>query len=229
MSGAAVTIGIMARAPVAGRCKTRLAASVGPEAAAGLYAAMLADRIAAVDVLPARRVIVAAPEDDGVAALHALAPPGWEVLAQRGDDLGERLASAFRELVGTSALVCLVDSDSPTLSIGGLWDELARPRVPGSVLAGPCEDGGYYLIGMTSLETGILEGIPWSTNQVMARTRERCAELGLRLEELTEAYDVDEAADLERLKRELALTPELAPRTAAALRALDDRFTRGAG
>lgn len=226
-SGAAVTIGVMARAPVAGRCKTRLARTFGPEEAARVYAAMLADRLAALDALPgARRVIVAAPEDDGVAVLGRIAPLGFQIVAQRGADLGERLASAFQDLIadrGDGGLVCLVDSDSPTVSFADLWPALTRPRAARSVVAGPCEDGGYYLIGMTSFERGVLSDIPWSTSGVMPATRDRCAALGLHLDELPEAYDVDEAADLERLERDLHGRPQIAPHTAAALRALRGR------
>lgn len=213
----------MARAPVAGRCKTRLAKTLGAEGAARLYAAMLADRLAAVDALPAaRRVVVAAPEDDGVTVLGRLAP-AWEILEQRGSELGARLANAFRDLVGDGSLVCLVDSDSPALSLLALWPELSRRRDQGTVVAGPCEDGGYYLIGMSSLDLGVLDQIPWSTSGVMPATRERCAALGLRLDELPIAYDVDEAADVARLERDLLARPELAPRTAALLRSLADR------
>lgn len=229
--GIGVTMGVMARAPVAGRCKTRLAKTLGAEGAARLYAAMLADRLAALDALrlaalgalPARCVIVAAPEDDGVSVLGGLAPTGWEIVEQRGADLGARLGNAFHDLVGGGDLVCLVDSDSPTVSFATLWADLTKPRGPRTVVAGPCEDGGYYLIGMTSLELGILRDVPWSTSGVMPTTRERCAELGLRLEELAEAYDVDEAADVDRLSRDLVASPALAPRTAAALRSFHDR------
>lgn len=227
---AGVTIGVMARAPVAGRCKTRLAKTLGAEGAARLYEAMLADRLAAVDALPiARRVLVAAPEDDGVHVLGQLAPVGWAMVEQRGEDLGARLGNAFHDLVGNGGLVCLVDSDSPTVSFANLWADLAKPRGPKAVVAGPCEDGGYYLIGMTSLELGILQDIPWSTRGVMPRTRERCAELGLHLEELAEAYDVDEPADVDRLERDLRGRHDLAPRTAAALRPLFDRPRPGEG
>jgi rSAM/selenodomain-associated transferase 1 len=224
---AGLTIGVMARAPIAGRCKTRLAKTLGAESAARIYAAMLADRIAAVDALPAvKRVLLAAPEDDGVAVLGRLAPAGWVILEQRGSDLGERLGNAFRDLLGSGGLVCLVDSDSPLVSFTSLSVELTKPRGPRTVVAGPCEDGGYYLIGMTSLELGILHEIPWSTCDVMPTTRERCRELGLHLEELTEAYDVDESADVDRLERDLREHPARAPATSAALRSLFDRRDR---
>jgi rSAM/selenodomain-associated transferase 1 len=217
-----LTIGIMARAPVAGRCKTRLARTIGFDGAARLYEAMLRDRIDALAASTVaggelRRVVLAAPEDDGLRALTAMSPPGIEVVAQRGADLGERLANAFRDLHREGELVCLTDSDSPTLPFHVVLDALARPREDAAIVAGPCEDGGYYLIGMQRLALGVLEGIPWSTSGVFAATRERCRTLGLPLVELTTWYDVDDDDDLERLAHELASSPRLSPRTAEAL------------
>jgi uncharacterized protein len=224
----AVTIGVMARAPLPGRCKTRLAPSLGDDGAAALYGAMLRDRIAAVSELPAtRRLLVAAPEHDGVVVLRDLLPAGWEILEQRGADLGERLGNAFRDLVrpDASELVCLVDSDSPTLPFARLWPALAAERAPSTVVVGPCADGGYYLVGMRALETGVFAGIPWSTGGVLTATRERCAALGVHLAELDPWYDVDEEDDLARVATELAERPSVAPRTANCLRELlGDRF-----
>lgn len=214
-----LTLAVMARAPVAGRCKTRLGARIGAEAAARLYEAMLLDTLEGLAAVPARHVLLAAPEDDGVRLLAALAPRGWEVVAQRGDDLGARLANGLRDLEQDRELVCLLSSDSPTLPMGALAVALSdlRCRSSNSVVAGPCEDGGYYLIGMTSMQPRLFESMPWSTSQVMAVTRERCVELGLDLVELTPWFDVDEPSDLERLRADLARDPAVAPRTAAAI------------
>jgi len=215
-----ITVGVMARAPVPGRCKTRLASALGDERAARLYRAMLLDTLDAIDRSlgrDARLVVLAAPEDDGVAGLRALAPAAWDVVPQRGAGLGERLAHATRDLGATGHLVALVDSDSPTVDFEGMAGALRRATRPRHVLMGPCDDGGYYLIAMTSPETGIFERIDWSTPRVQPQTRARCAELELTLEELAPGYDVDEAADLARLNDELRGAPALAPRTAAVL------------
>jgi rSAM/selenodomain-associated transferase 1 len=208
----------MAKAPVPGTCKTRLARQLGESAAAQLYAAMLADRLEAVSAQPAgRRVILAAPEEGGFSILRTLAPPDWEVVVQRGEDLGARLANAFRDLLRGNDLVCILDSDSPTLPLSELWPSLSAPRAPHSVMLGACEDGGYYLIGMRVLAPTVFEGIPWSTGAVAGATREKCRAVGLDVVDLVEWYDVDEGADLERLRRDLRDRPELAPRTAAFL------------
>jgi rSAM/selenodomain-associated transferase 1 len=212
-------LGVMARAPVAGACKTRLARAIGEREAAALYRAMLVDSLALFGgVGAARCVIMAAPEGDGVRVVGDLAPRGWSVIAQEGDGLGGRHAHAFRVLGASGDAVVLVDSDSPTVDPSAIAAAVARFEGPRRALMGPCEDGGYYLIGLTSLELGILDGIAWSTREVAAQTRARCAALGLDLDELPVGYDVDAADDVARLREELAVHPERAPATAQLLR-----------
>ena len=212
-------MGIMARAPIAGHCKTRLAAALGDEPAAELYRAMLLDSLDLFGRVGATRLaVMTAPEHDGVAVMRALAPPAWEIVAQEGEGLGARLAHAFRTLRQDADAVVLVDSDSPTVAAAPIAQALARFSGPRRALLGPCDDGGYYLIGLTTPELGILDGITWSTAKVADETRARCAALGLALEELPPAYDVDRLEDLERLRAELSSHPERAPRTARALR-----------
>ncbi len=222
--GPPVTIAVMARAPIAGRCKTRLAQWIGGPEAAQLYAAMLADRLDAISALPcSRRVLLAAADEEGLEVLRELLPPHWELVVQRGQGVGTRMRNAFRDIAKEGELVCLVDSDSPALPFASLWPQLTKPRGPGEVVVGPCEDGGYYLIGMTSPNFGVFEDIPWSTREVMSATRERCRSHAHPLEELPVAYDVDELADLARLERDLQANPSLAPKTAAVLQLLSAR------
>jgi glycosyltransferase A (GT-A) superfamily protein (DUF2064 family) len=64
---------------------------------------------------------------------------------------------------------------------------------------GPSEDGGYYLIGMKKKHARLFEDITWSTEQVLAQTRERAAEAGLAVHTLPTSYDVDDRAMLQRL------------------------------
>ena len=105
--------------------------------------------------------------------------------------------------------MCLIDSDSPTLPAGALRaavTELARTGE--RVVLGPSEDGGYYLIGMKRAEPRF-ERITWSTERVYAETAERVRGAGVELVELPKWYDVDDAAMLAVLEREL-LTGEAA-------------------
>jgi uncharacterized protein len=219
-----VTLAVMARAPVPGRCKTRLGRVFGAEAAAELYGAMLLDTLSRLEQVPViRRVIAAAPEHDGVRRLRALAPAGWEVLEQRGDGLGARLSGVTSDLWTSGNAVVLVDSDSPTIPLAPLRRGFAWLCRPNRALIGPSEDGGYYLLGLSSLELGVFDDISWSTPLVLAQTRGSCAALGLAIEELPVWYDVDTPGDVERLARELGLHPERAPRSARVLSTISSR------
>ena len=219
-----VALGVMARAPVPGRCKTRLSRHAGAEAAAALYAAMLRDTLDACARIPAgRHVILAAPEDDGVAALQALAARApatwgpWEVIAQSGADLGERLTRAATALGDDGHAIVLLGSDAPTAPVESLLGASPHLASPDRVLLGPSDDGGYWLIGLGAPNAGVFERIAWSTDAVLAETRRRCAQLGLATVDLPSAYDVDEAEDVERLRADLRRAPALAPHTAHLL------------
>lgn len=213
------SLGVMARAPVPGHCKSRLARGIGTARAALLYEAMLRDTLDACTVLPVqRRVVFAAPETDGVRRLRSLAPPSWEVEAQRGADLGERMIAAFAALARGSDAMVLMGSDAPHLDMDAVAAAIVGLGGGGPrALMGPTTDGGYYLIGLTSLQPTLFEGIAWSTDQVASQTRERLGRLQIPTHELPGCYDIDVEEDMLRLRQELRIRPDRAPRTAAVL------------
>ena len=71
------------------------------------------------------------------------------------------------------------------------------------MVLGGSDDGGYYLIGIKRLHHRLFQQIDWSTERVFEQTLERAREIGFRTELLPTWYDVDDAATLERLRREL--------------------------
>ena len=114
---------VMAKAPVAGRSKTRLCPPLSHAQAAALAEAALADTLQAVAWTPAaRRVLVL----DG--APGPWLPAGFEVIAQRGAGLAERLAHATRD-VGEALLV--LGMDTPQITRALLSDALDRLAAPG--------------------------------------------------------------------------------------------------
>ncbi len=217
-----LAVGVMARAPVAGRCKTRLLAAHEPTWVAALYAAMLADTLHHLAPLrAAARVIFLAPDEGAAEALAPFVPPGWDVVLQHGADLGSRLEHAFATLFArgaTCAAIC--GSDAPTLA----WAALAAalPRLAAQrdeVLLAPCDDGGYAVVALTRPEPRLFSAMTWSTSNVLAETRARAAAAGLVVRELPVGYDVDEPSDVVRLAAELRRAPHLAPLTALHLEA----------
>lgn len=221
-------LAVMAKAPRAGKVKTRLQPPLSAEEAATLNVCFLrdtAENIASVaSEGRAQGLICYTPVGDEV-AFDGLLTDGFALIAQRGDGFGERLLCATEDILSCGfGTVCLIDSDSPTLpsiALHAVVKELARPG--DRVVVGPSEDGGYYLIGMKRAEPRLFDGISWSTGSVCAETVERAHEAGLELLQLPKWYDVDDAATLAVLERELLNGERPA---FAAVDGFDARWTR---
>jgi glycosyltransferase A (GT-A) superfamily protein (DUF2064 family) len=112
------------------------------------------------------------------------------------------LQNGYRQAVVT-------DSDSPTLPVAHLeqaFTELDKPNV--DVVLGPCDDGGYYLIGLKSPCAALFRRVAMSTATVLKDTLERAREQGLRAICLPGWYDVDTFEDLQRLATEIRTRPD---------------------
>lgn len=195
-------LAVVAKAPVAGRSKTRLCPPCTPAQAAELAQAALADTLDAVAATPGARPFVVL---DG--APGPWLPPGVEVVAQRGEGLGQRLANAFADL-GAPALV--IGMDTPQVTLGLLARALCALE-DGAVIGG-APDGGYWAIGLREPDARVFDGVPMSAPHTGRAQRARLRALAIPFAELPPLRDVDTFADA------LAVAA-LAPRTrfAAAL------------
>jgi rSAM/selenodomain-associated transferase 1 len=217
---------VVAKQPVAGRAKTRLCPPLDGETAAALYACFLEDVLATMRRVPeVRRVIAYLSDDDGYFAALA---PDMQRVPQRGADLGERLDNLLTDALHASAPAAVVmSSDCPTLPARFVAEAFERLRAGADVALGPCDDGGYYLIGLRAPQPRLLHEVPMSTPTVLRDTLALAEELGLRVALLPQWYDVDTADDLARLHAELCNAPPgAAPWTRAFLEelTLDARF-----
>jgi rSAM/selenodomain-associated transferase 1 len=196
---------VMAKAPRVGAVKTRLYPALGPDRATELYACFLRDTLAVAERARGLRpsvdvVLCYAPADD-LAGFDGLVSEGVAAIPQRGADLGERLTNAVRDVAGLgfgSAVV--VGADSPTLPVERLVDAFVALERGADVVLGPTADGGYYLVGVRGARDDVFRDVDWSTSAVFAQTLERAATARLRTVLLDEWFDVDEPADLERLR-----------------------------
>ncbi len=200
-------IAVIAKAPVAGRSKTRLTPPCTPDQAAALASAALVDTLAAVAATPgARRVVVL----DGVAG--SWLRPGFETIPQRGAGLAQRLAAAFSD-IGEPALV--VGMDTPQLTPRMLTHALGRLAAADAVLGAAC-DGGYWSIGLRHADDAVFAGVPMSSRTTCGVQRARLHALGLSTHELPVLRDVDDITDARAVA---ALAPRTHfARTFAALR-----------
>jgi rSAM/selenodomain-associated transferase 1 len=199
----------MIKAPRAGAVKTRLVPPLYPEEAAALSMCFLRDVTTNIAELANGDRIhgVAAYTPVGEeSAFQGMLPKGFQLLAQRGAHLGERLLNAFRDLLFVAGYetVCLINADSPTLPAAVLREAVHALQKPGDrMVLGQAEDGGYYLIGLKQPHSHLFEEISWSTDKVLAQTLERARQISLDTTLLPAWYDVDDADSMRRLCAEL--------------------------
>jgi uncharacterized protein len=202
-------IGIICKAPLPGRSKTRLASAIGPDAASKLSACFLRDVGAAIEAVPeglGRRGYGVYAPAGAEHVMRQLLPANFGLLLQAGNDLGEVLLGASRALLEAGHdCILLVNGDSPTLPARFLVQAIEALRRPGDrVVLGPASDGGYYLIGLKHAHRQLFARIAWGTDTVARATCERAAEIGLPAILLPEWYDIDDVETLRWLQEELA-------------------------
>jgi rSAM/selenodomain-associated transferase 1 len=200
---------IVSKKPEAGQTKTRLSPPLSGQQAAALYHCFLLDTLDLMQQVEIAQPILAYTPDEAEPFFRDLVPTKFELVPQVGADLGERLHNVLSGCLQNGYHQAVVmDSDSPTLPAGTLRQAFRTLDDPGvDVVLGPCEDGGYYLIGLKRPCEALFREIPMSTPQVTAETLQRAEENGLRVVLLPRWYDVDLYADLERLSEELAALP----------------------
>jgi len=192
---------LMAKAPVAGRVKTRLCPPLAPAEATRLYACMLGD--AAEEISSVARVARYLFLDPPGAADALLEAPfsTFERFPQRGRDLGDRMrnaaATAFRR---GARRVVIVGADCPSLSAGTVRRAFRELSSGASVVFGPSEDGGFYLAGLSSPDDRLFRGFRWSTAEVLRNAAARCRMLSAPFSFLPPGRDVDTGEDLLALR-----------------------------
>lgn len=184
-----------AKAPQAGRVKTRLQALLGEEGALALHCELVR--------LTNARLLAAAP---GAVELAVTAEPGHslfqacrdagcrDVQLQLGDDLGARMFNALQRGLVDRRRVLLVGSDCPDLDAAYCAAAAAALDWHDLVL-GPAEDGGYVLIGARRVDAVLFRGIEWGSASVLEETLARARRAGLSTALLQMRRDIDEPAD----------------------------------
>lgn len=182
---------VMCKAPELGKVKTRLAAEIGNAQALRVYEALL--RITLQASTSSTWETVLAVDGD-----HSRMPEHrHRTIAQRGDELGIRICNAIND-VGNYERIVVIGADAPRVThrhIARAFHGLDTH----DVVLGPATDGGYWLIGMQQLHPDLFADIPWSTDRVLTRTRERCKQHARTVALLETLSDIDVREDLERL------------------------------
>jgi rSAM/selenodomain-associated transferase 1 len=194
---------VVAKQPAPGKTKTRLSPPLSPKQASQLYECFLNDTLDLIRRVDQVQPVIAFLPTGAEAYFQQLAPD-FELIQQNGPDLGVRLDNAISAcLYQGYQHVVIMNSDGPTLPLNYLTRAFAALEDGNDVVLGPCDDGGYYLIGTKQPIPRLLRGVQMSTPTVAADTIALAVEANLRLHLLPIWYDVDDAASLTRLAKEV--------------------------
>jgi uncharacterized protein len=191
-------LSVIAKEPRPGFVKTRLCPPCTPEQAATIAAAGLLDTLDAIDLLVIH----------GRNAGYQLTPtlifegdptdwlrPGYEVVKQRGGGLEERLANAFDDL-GPGFIVGMESPHAVTLIASAL-----QAVAEGEDALGLAEDGGYWGIGLGSVEPNVFRNVfrnvPMSATNTGLTQLARLHALKRSVYLLPQARDLDTIADVQ--------------------------------
>ncbi|WP_350289970.1 TIGR04282 family arsenosugar biosynthesis glycosyltransferase [uncultured Croceitalea sp.] len=158
---------IFTRNPELGKCKTRLAATVGDKAALDIYKFLLRHTVSITENLDFDKRVYYSEEvwEDDVWNSKI-----FEKRLQKGIDLGERMHNAFKDgFIAGYKNICIIGSDMFDLTqydIENAFKQLDNHNF----VVGPAEDGGYYLLGMNALNEKLFRDKAWGTGNVLKHT-----------------------------------------------------------
>lgn len=200
--GPTPAIYLFAKSPVAGAVKTRMQPALSAGACADLAATMCSDICATLSRhWPGKRILKAAPDTTHPLFLSLAGRHGFELEAQRGADLGERMMEALSGGIRKRGAAAVIGADVPQVSpdiVQRAFDGLCRGRN----LVGPASDGGFYFLGLQRAPRDLFKGIHWGGETVLERLRLSADALGIQLDDLPELRDVDRIGDLRWLGRQ---------------------------
>jgi glycosyltransferase A (GT-A) superfamily protein (DUF2064 family) len=196
---------VVAKAPVPGLAKTRLAGTLGDRAAADIAAAALLDTLDAVAAAPFQARVVALTGDLDAARSskeirHRL--DAFTVVPQRGNDFADRLANAHLDAAAAAGhrAVLQIGMDTPQVS-AGLLTECAQELGAADAVLGLAVDGGWWVLGVSEASMAdCLRAVPMSQGDTGALTLAALSAKGLRVGLVAELTDVDTADDIEAVR-----------------------------
>lgn len=176
---------------IKGRVKTRLAKTIGDEAALEVYSHLVGITEKETQKLTDCEVHVYFTEKK-----HSRFWPNNEKFIQSEGDLGARMRGAFQNGFnsGYKKIIC-IGSDLPDLT-SEIISEGLRVLEHKDTVFGPAKDGGYYLVGMKELIPEIFTNKPWSTPSLLLLTTDELTQTGRSFKLLEALNDVDTFEDL---------------------------------
>lgn len=192
---------IFTKPPLAGKCKSRLIPALGEEGAAELQARLLKKIIKDLsDFNLCPFEIWQSEESSYFSDSFREQKINISIYTQQGDTLGERMFNAMQMALQKVSNVIIIGADCVLYSQAYIKKAISYLGSVSSLVIGPATDGGYVLIGASQLFPSVFENINWGTNRVFEQTLLTAQNKGITCHILTELWDIDTPADLDKLR-----------------------------
>lgn len=191
-------LGIFAKQPLPGKCKTRLCPPLSFAEAADLYRCSLQETVSRMQVSVGFELAICYA---GERSWFERSFPGIRLVEQAGAELGARMANALHGFLQQGyRQALLIGSDAPDLPVSIIEQAIAGLQKADVTLA-PADDGGYVLIGEAQHHPQLFENIPWSSTQVLDETLQRIRQHDIPAVLLDGWGDLDDLASLQLFLR----------------------------
>lgn len=199
---------IFTRTPVPGRTKTRMMPQVSPAGCARLHRCFLEDIRRECRKTGADLYVCYTPKGERD-KLTPVFGTGARYMPQKGEDLGERMYQAIREVLEQGYDSCiLIGADVPEVRAETLRRAFAVLKRRDVVL-GPAKDGGYYLVGMKKPQKCVFRVEGYGKNSVLKDTVAQLKREGLTVGFTDPLQDLDTYGDLLGYRRRMRKDPFL--------------------
>jgi uncharacterized protein len=197
---------VFAKAPVAGKVKTRLIPALGRQGATSLYEDLLTRTLSTAIKADFSEIQIWVSGNINHRYFSRLKNRHYvKLYQQRGKNLGQRMSNAFDSVLRKHSYAVLIGSDCPSLLSSDLQSGMDFLENGKDVVIGPAKDGGYYLIGLKRNDPELFSDIKWGEETVFSETCKRIEKVNLNMGLLLERTDVDRTSDLDsyfRMKKQ---------------------------
>ncbi|MCB0307760.1 MAG: DUF2064 domain-containing protein [Bdellovibrionales bacterium] len=194
-----ILIHIMAKAPIAKWCNTRIGVTLGHEHSATLQKCLIDDLIRFVDNASYQYILhIGLPRSQDAKTFSTEEIPD-PVDYNHMIDLGQAMASALSTSRTSypSTYHVFIGVDSPVGVMINLEKVAIDRDLDETVWIGPTYDGGIYLLGVPPSWQNPFEDIAWGTANVYAQLTHRVKQLGVyKVKILEKQSDLDESEDI---------------------------------
>ncbi|HRI65550.1 MAG TPA: hypothetical protein PK156_14980 [Polyangium sp.] len=199
-----LALGVLTRVPVAGAVKRHLSPPLSPQRAAELSAALLADLLGVLTLLPMGYRALLCDSEAARDTLKNNLPPRWQAAAINETALDRQIAKGLDHLYATGVEAAgIVTSDSPFVSLDEIYEGLMWLTKRRGLLLGPTTTGSLYFVAMSHAEPALFDGVDWTSPGVVKRLEQRAKDLKIETQTLSQVAEVETKDELIRFVKDV--------------------------